>query len=45
MKRFQSNPAQRRNHYHGPTDKIVAALVAGTVPWRRPWDRNARGGA
>jgi len=45
MRRFQSNPAQRRDHHQQLTDKIVAALEAGTVPWRRPWNRNARAGA
>jgi antirestriction protein ArdC len=45
MRRFHSNSAQRRDHYQELTDKIVAALEAGSVPWRRPWDRNACGGA
>jgi antirestriction protein ArdC len=45
MRRFHSNSAQRRDHYQELTDKIVAALEAGTVPWRRPWNPNACGGA
>jgi antirestriction protein ArdC len=43
MRHFRSNPAQRRDHYQELTDKIVAALEAGTAPWRRPWDPNACG--
>lgn len=27
-----------RNHYQEVTDRIVAALDAGTRPWQRPWD-------
>ena len=45
MRRFHSNPAQRRDHYQELTDKIVAALEGGTAPWRRPWDPNACGAA
>ena len=45
MRNFRSNPAQRRDHYQELTDKIIAALEAGTAPWRRPWDKNACGGA
>jgi antirestriction protein ArdC len=45
MRNFRSNPAQRRDHYQELTDKIVAALEAGTAPWRRPWDPNACGGS
>src|SRR5208283_3605386 len=43
MRNFRSNPAQRRDHYQELTDKIIAALEAGTAPWRRPWDKTARG--
>ena len=28
----------RRDHYQEVTDRIVAALEAGTRPWRQPWD-------
>jgi antirestriction protein ArdC len=45
MRNFRSNPAQRRDHYQELTDKIIAALEAGTAPWRRPWDKAACGGA
>ena len=27
-----------RDHYQEVTDRIIAALEAGTPPWRRPWD-------
>jgi antirestriction protein ArdC len=27
-----------RDHYAEVTDQIIAALEAGTPPWRRPWD-------
>ena len=36
MRNFRSSPAQRRDHYQELTDKIIAALEAGTAPWRRP---------
>ena len=45
MRNFRSSPAQRRDHYQELTDKIIAALEAGTAPWRRPWDKAAAGGA
>jgi antirestriction protein ArdC len=45
MRNFRSNPAQRRDHYQELTGKIIAALEAGTAPWRRPWDKTACGGA
>jgi antirestriction protein ArdC len=44
MRNFLSNPAQRRDHYQELTDKIIAALKAGTAPWRRPWDKTACAG-
>ena len=31
-----------RDHYQAVTDGIVAALEAGTAPWRRPWVAGAR---
>lgn len=34
----------RQDHYQDVTDKIVEALEAGIVPWRKGWD-NARCGA
>jgi antirestriction protein ArdC len=33
-----------RDHYQEVTDRITAALEAGTPPWRRPWDRDKTGG-
>jgi len=33
-----------RDHYQEVTDRIIAALEAGTPPWRRPWDPNKAGG-
>jgi hypothetical protein len=38
MRSFQNNHAQRRDHYQELTDRIIAALEAGTAPWRRPWN-------
>ena len=33
-----------RDHYQEVTDRIIAALEAGTPPWRRPWDPEKAGG-
>jgi antirestriction protein ArdC len=33
-----------RDHYQEVTDRIIAALAAGTPPWRRPWDPDKAGG-
>ena len=33
-----------RHLYAEVTAQIVAALEAGTPPWRRPWDENKTGG-
>jgi antirestriction protein ArdC len=33
-----------RDHYQEVTGKIIAALEAGTPPWRRPWDPDKAGG-
>ncbi|SOE01530.1 ArdC family protein [Caenispirillum bisanense] len=30
--------SQRQDHYQIVTDRIIAALEAGTPPWRKPWD-------
>ena len=30
--------AERSDHYADVTDQLIAALEAGTPPWRRPWD-------
>lgn len=39
----RSNSAPR-DHYQEVTDRIIAALEAGTPPWRRPWDPDKAGG-
>lgn len=31
-----------RDHYRAVTDRVVAALEAGTIPWRRPWAADGR---
>jgi antirestriction protein ArdC len=33
-----------RDHYQEVTDRIIAALEAGTPPWRKPWDPDNAGG-
>jgi len=33
-----------RDHYQEVTNRIIAALEAGTAPWRRPWDPDKAGG-
>jgi antirestriction protein ArdC len=33
-----------RDHYQEVTDRIIAALEAGTPPWRKPWDPDKSGG-
>ena len=33
-----------RDHYQQVTNRIIAALEAGTPPWRRPWDPDKAGG-
>jgi antirestriction protein ArdC len=35
--------AEKRDNYQLATDKIIAALEAGTVPWRKPWNPDAAG--
>lgn len=32
------NAGIRKDHYQELTDKIVALLEQGTMPWRKPWD-------
>ena len=36
--------AKRRDHYADVTDRMIAALEAGTPPWRKPWDPDKAGG-
>ena len=38
------NSRSPRDHYQEVTDRIIAALEAGTPPWRRPWDPDEAGG-
>ena len=33
-----------RDHYAAVTDQVIAALEAGTPPWRKPWDPDKAGG-
>lgn len=40
-KQMIRNSSERRDLYQDVTDRIVAQLETGTVPWTRPW--NARG--
>lgn len=41
MRKHERNP---RDHYAEITDQIIAALEAGTPPWRQPWDNAKAGG-
>jgi antirestriction protein ArdC len=43
MRHFRKDPALRRDHYQDLTDKVIAALEAGTAPWRKPWNPDACG--
>ncbi len=45
MRSSRSNPALRHDHYRELTDPIIAALEAGTAPWRRPWNPDACDGS
>lgn len=36
--------AERRDHYAEVTDRVIAALEAGTPPWQRKWDPHKAGG-
>ncbi|SFK81134.1 ArdC family protein [Methylocapsa palsarum] len=46
MKTFKSKTTDgRRDHYQELTDTVVAALEAGTAPWRRPWDPDKSAGS
>lgn len=42
--RTHKTAGPRRDHYQEVTDRIVAALEAGTPPWRKPWDPDKSGG-
>jgi antirestriction protein ArdC len=41
MHKYERNP---RDHYTEITEQIIAALEAGTPPWRQPWDNAKTGG-
>jgi len=44
MKHCSGKPfTDRRDHYQEVTDRIVAALEAGTRPWKQPWENGAPG--
>ena len=43
-KRRSDATSEPRDHYADVTAQIIAALEAGTPPWRRPWDRDRAGG-
>ncbi len=36
-------PSPSRDHYQEVTNRIIAALEAGVVPWRRPWNPGLAG--
>ena len=44
MPRVGKSNRAPRDHYQEVTDRIIAALEAGTPPWRRPWDPDKAGG-
>ena len=44
LRRDAGRDTARRDHYAEVTDKIIAALEAGTPPWRQPWDDGKAGG-
>ena len=44
MNRSGKSNRTPRDHYQEVTDRIIAALEAGTPPWRRPWDPDKAGG-
>jgi len=37
-------PHKPRDHYQELTDRVIAALEAGTRPWQKPWDPSKAGG-
>ena len=43
-KRRSNGDSAPRDHYAEITAQIIAALEAGTPPWRRPWDVGKAGG-
>ena len=45
MRTLQKDRSLRHDHYQELTDTIIAALEAGTKPWRQPWNESAGGGS
>ena len=46
MAHSRRQPSERpapRDHYAEITGQVIAALEAGTLPWRRPWDQDKAG--
>lgn len=43
-RRSSSTDHAPRDHYAAVTDQVIAALEAGTPPWRKPWDPEKAGG-
>ena len=41
-RQLSERPASR-DHYAEITGQVIAALEAGTLPWRRPWDQDEAG--
>ena len=41
MSYSKSSPSKRQDVYQIVTDKVIALLEQGTIPWQKPW----RGGA
>ncbi len=42
--RASSHARVARDHYAEVTNQVIAALEAGTAPWRRPWNPDLAGG-
>ena len=42
--RSKTTATAPRDHYAEVTSQVIAALEAGTPPWRRPWDPDKAGG-
>ena len=43
-RRADRNAHAPRDHYAEVTNQVIAALEAGTPPWRKPWDPDKAGG-
>jgi antirestriction protein ArdC len=41
---YRTGRDERRDHYAEVTNSVIAALEAGTPPWRKPWDADKAGG-